>query len=572
MVVSNAEIASIFTQLADLLEIRGEDPFRTRAYRNAARTIGNLGKDLSKMVEEGEDISKLPTIGERIAAKIKEIVETGRLAKLEYLKHDFPPHLLDILTVEGIGPKRAKILYQELHIDSLDALKQAAESHRISKLKGFSEGLEQKILHATLLAKKEGKRFLYAVIEPHALALEHYLKAYKGAEQVTVAGSFRRRKETVGDLDVLTTSKDPAKLINYFVAYPAVKEIVSHGDTRSTVILKNDLQVDLRCVKEESYGAALHYFTGSKSHNIAIRVMAKEQGMKVNEYGLFKDEKKIAGATETEMYEGVGLRYIEPELRESRGEHTAARQNRLPKLIEEDQIRGDLHMHTHYSDGHNNIKEMALAAKKREYGYIAITDHSKHMSIVHGMDEKRAMEQMEEIDRLNEELKGITILKSVELDILEDGSLALPDSVLKEMDFVVAAVHDHFSLTQKMQTKRILRALENPYVKILAHPTGRLIGEREPYKINMKQLYKGIMDNGCFLEINAQPKRLDLNDIYAKRAKEAGVRFTISTDAHNAASLDYMRYGVYQARRGWLEEKDVINTLSLSALKKVLKR
>ena len=572
MVVSNAEIASIFTQLADLLEIRGEDPFRTRAYRNAARTIGNLGKDLSKMVEEGEDISKLPTIGERIAAKIKEIVETGRLAKLEYLKHDFPPHLLDILTVEGIGPKRAKILYQELHIDSLDALKQAAESHRISKLKGFSEGLEQKILHATLLAKKEGKRFLYAVIEPHALALEHYLKAYKGAEQVTVAGSFRRRKETVGDLDVLTTSKDPAKLINYFVAYPAVKEIVSHGDTRSTVILKNDLQVDLRCVKEESYGAALHYFTGSKSHNIAIRVMAKEQGMKVNEYGLFKDEKKIAGATETEMYEGVGLRYIEPELRESRGEHTAARQNRLPKLIEEDQIRGDLHMHTHYSDGHNNIKEMALAAKKREYGYIAITDHSKHMSIVHGMDEKRAMEQMEEIDRLNEELKGITILKSVELDILEDGSLALPDSVLKEMDFVVAAVHDHFSLTQKMQTKRILRALENPYVKILAHPTGRLIGEREPYKINMKQLYKGIMDNGCFLEINAQPKRLDLNDIYAKRAKEAGVRFAISTDAHNAASLDYMRYGVYQARRGWLEEKDVINTLSLSALKKVLKR
>ncbi|SFV69550.1 DNA polymerase X family [hydrothermal vent metagenome] len=570
MVVSNAEIASIFTQLADLLEIRGEDPFRTRAYRNAARTIGNLGKDLSKMVQEGEDISKLPTIGERIAAKIKEIVETGRLAKLEYLKHDFPPHLLDILTVEGIGPKRAKILYQELHIDSLDALKQAAESHRISKLKGFSTGLEQKILHATLLAKKEGKRFLYAVIEPHALALEHYLKAYKGAEQVTVAGSFRRRKETVGDLDVLTTSKDPAKLIDYFVAYPAVKEIVSHGDTRSTVILKNDLQVDLRCVKEESYGAALHYFTGSKSHNIAIRIMAKEQGMKVNEYGLFKDGKKIAGATETEMYEGVGLRYIEPELRESRGEHTAARQNRLPKLIEEDQMRGDLHMHTHYSDGHNSIKEMALAAKKRGYEYIAITDHSKHMSIVHGMDEKRAREQMEEIDRINEELKGITLLKSIEADILEDGSLALPDSVLGEMDFVVAAVHDHFGLTQKIQTKRILRALENPYVKILAHPTGRLIGEREPYKINMKQLYKGIMDNGCFLEINAQPKRLDLNDIYAKRAKEAGVRFAISTDAHNAASLDYMRYGVYQARRGWLERKDVINTLSLSALKKVL--
>lgn len=570
MTVSNADIAEIFNELADLLEIRGEDPFRTRAYRNAARTIENLGKDIAKMVEAGEDISKLPTIGERIAKKIKEIVQTGRLAKLEYLKHSFPPHLLDILKIEGIGPKRAKILYQQLHIGSLEALRKAAEAHKISKLKGFSEKLEQKILKGTMLAKKEGKRFLYAVAETHARALENYLKTYKGSEQVTVAGSFRRRKETVGDLDILATSKEPSLLIDYFVAYPGIKEVVSHGDTRSTVILNNDLQVDLRCVHAESYGAALHYFTGSKSHNIAVRIMARDMGMKVNEYGLFKDDKKIAGATETEMYEGVGLRYIEPELRESRGEHTAARQNKLPKLIEQKQIRGDLHMHTHYSDGHNSIEEMALAAKERGYEYIAITDHSRHLAIVHGMDEKRAREQMEEIDRINAKLKGITILKSVELDILEDGSLALSDSVLKEMDLVVAAVHDHFELTQKMQTARILKALENPYVKILAHPTGRLIGERDPYRVNMKQLYKAVVDNGCFLEINAQPKRLDLNDIYAKRAKEAGVRFAISTDAHNADSLGYMKYGVYQARRGWLEEKDVINTLSLSALKKLL--
>ncbi|AKF24857.1 DNA polymerase III [Sulfurovum lithotrophicum] len=570
MTVSNAEIASIFTQMADLLEIRGEDPFRTRAYRNAARTIENLGKDLSKMVEAGEDISKIPTIGERIANKIREIVQTGRLAKLEYLKHSFPPHLLDILKIEGIGPKRAKILYQELHIGSLDALRKAAEAHKISQLRGFSEKMEQKILKGTMLAKKEGKRFLYSVAEPHAEALETYLKKFSGAEQVTVAGSFRRRKETVGDLDILATSKDPAKLIDYFVDYPGIKEIVSHGDTRSTVILNSDLQVDLRCVQAESYGAALHYFTGSKSHNIAVRIMARDMGMKVNEYGLFKDGKRIAGATEAEMYEGVGLRYIEPELRESRGEHTAARENRLPKLVKQTRIRGDLHMHTHYSDGHNSIEEMALAAKEHGYEYIAITDHSKHMSIVRGMDEKRAREQMAEIDRINAELKGISILKSVELDILEDGSLALPDSVLKEMDLVVAAVHDHFGLTQKMQTRRILKALENPYVKILVHPTGRLIGEREPYKVNMKQLFKGVTDNGCFLEINAQPKRLDLNDIYAKRAKEAGVRFAISTDSHNAASLDYMKYGVYQARRGWLEEKDVINTLSLLKLKKLL--
>ena len=570
MVVTNAEIAAIFKELADLLEIRGEEPFKTRAYRNAARTIENLGRDLAKMVENGEDLTRLPAIGERIANKIREIVKTGRLAKLEYLKHSFPPHLLDLLKVEGIGPKRAKILYQELHIGSLDALKKAAESHKISKLRGFSENLERKILKGTLLAKKEGKRFLYAEAQPYVKDLEAYLRTSPDLLVVTTAGSFRRRKETVGDLDILTTSKQPSRLIGHFVEYPGIAEVLSHGDTRSTVILKNHLQIDLRCVEEASYGAALHYFTGSKSHNIAIRIMARDMGMKVNEYGLFKGKRKLAGRTEEEMYEGVGLRYIEPELRESRGEHTAARENRLPHLVEREEIRGDLHMHTRYSDGHNTIEEMAYAAKSMGYAYIAITDHSKHMPIVHGLDEKRLREQMEEIDRLNERLQGITILKSIEVDILEDGSLALPDSVLSKLDFAVAAVHEHFNLTQKMQTRRILKALENPYVKILAHPTGRLIGEREAYRVTMKQLFKGVVDNGCFLEINAQPKRLDLNDLYTKRAKEAGVRFAISTDAHNAASLDYMQYGINQARRGWLEKGDVINTLSLSALKRTL--
>ena len=571
MFISNAEIASIFTQMADLLEIRGEDPFKTRAYRNAARTIENLGNDLAKMVKAGEDISKLPTIGERIADKIREIVRTGRLAKLEYLKHAFPPHLLDLLKVEGIGPKRAKILYKELHIGSLDSLKKAAESHKISQLKGFSKKLEEKILKGTLLAKKEGKRFLYAVAEPYAMALERYLKAYEGVQQVTVAGSFRRRKETVGDLDILATSKEPAALIDYFVKYPDIKKIISQGDTRSTVILRNEMQVDLRCVHEESYGAALHYFTGSKSHNIAIRIMARDMGMKVNEYGVFKGEKKIAGATEAEVYESVGLRYIEPELRESRGEHTAAKEDRLPHLVSLADMQGDLHMHTTYSDGHNTILEMMEAAKQKGYAYIAVTDHSKHMSIVHGLDEKRLRAQIEKIDEMNETLKGLTILKSIEADILEDGSLALPDSVLKELDLVVAAVHDRFNLSQKLQTQRILKALENPYVKILAHPTGRLIGEREPYRVSMKQLYEGVKANGCFLEINAQPKRLDLKDIYIQKAKEAGVRFVISTDAHNTASLAYMKYGIYQARRGWLQKEDVLNTLSLKALQTALK-
>jgi DNA polymerase (family 10) len=572
MIISNVEIASIFNQLADLLEIKGENPFKIRAYRNAARTIENLGTDLRKMVEEGMDISEIPTIGEHIALKIKEIVQTGRLAKLEYLKHAFPPHLLDLLKVEGIGPKRAKILYQKLHIDSLDALKEAAQAHQIRVLKGFSEKLENKILKGTLMAKKEGKRFMYSVAEPYAYALEVYLKKYKGALQVTVAGSFRRRKETVGDLDILATSHDPALLIEHFVKYPDIKEVISQGDTRSTVILTNGMQVDLRCVAQESYGAALHYFTGSKSHNIVIRIMARDMGMKVNEYGIFKGKKKISGATEDEMYEAVGLCYIDPELRESRGEHRAAKEGRLPELITLEDMRGDLHMHTHYSDGHNTITEMAEAAGKMGYSYIAITDHSEHIPIVHGIDEKRLRVQLEEIDRINDTLKGITILKSIEVDILEDGSLVLPDSVLKELDLVVGAVHDKFNLSQKMQTQRILKAMDNPYFNILAHPTGRLIGEREAYKVNMKQLFEGVKERGCFLEINAQPKRLDLNDIYTKRAKEAGVQFVISTDAHNAASLAYMKYGIFQARRGWLEKKDVLNTYSLKALKKALQR
>jgi len=570
MVISNVEIASVFNQLADLLEINGENSFKVRAYRTAARTIENLGTDLRKMLEEGKDISRIPTIGEHIALKIAEIIKTGRLAKLETLKHAFPPHLLDLLKVEGIGPKRAKVLYRELNIASLEGLKKAAQKHQIRALKGFSEKLENKILKGTILAKKEGKRFMYSVAEPYAEALEAYLKNFKGALQVIVAGSFRRRKETVGDLDILATSAHPAFLIDYFVKYPDIKEVISRGDTRSTVILNNGLQVDLRCVQEESYGAALHYFTGSKSHNIAVRIMARDRGMKVNEYGIFRGEKKIAGLTEEEMYRTVGLDYIEPELRESRGEHRAAKAGVLPRLITEEAIRGDLHMHSLYSDGHNSVLEMAEAAKNRGYSYIALTDHSKHMAIVHGLDEKRLREQMEEIDRINETLKGITILKSIEVDILEDGSLALPDSVLKELDLVVGAVHDKFNLSQKMQTLRILKAMDNPCFNILAHPTGRLIGEREAYTVNMKQLFEGVKERGCFLEINAQPKRLDLNDVYTQRAKEAGVRFAISTDAHNAASLNYMKYGVYQARRGWLEKEDVINTLTLGELKKVL--
>ncbi len=572
MTISNIEIAGIINQLADLLEIQSYNAFKIRAYRNAAREIENIASDLSQMVKDKVDITELPAIGEHIAQKIIEIVTTGKLSKLEDLKKSFPPHILDILKIEGIGPKRAKVLYETLHIGSFEDLRKAALAHKIRELDGFDEKLEKKILEKTVLAKKIGKRFMYSVAEPHAKALVAYLEKSRDILKVLAAGSFRRRKETVGDLDIIATSKNPVVVMKYFVKYPDVKEIVSQGDTRSTVILNNDMQVDFRCVQEESYGAALHYFTGSKSHNIAIRKMAIDKGLKVNEYGIFKGEQKIAGLSEEEMYKTMGFSYIEPELRENRGELEAAKEGKLPHLIDLEDIRGDLHMHTTYSDGQNSIKEMAEFAKKRGYEYIAITDHSKHLAIVHGMDESRLREQIEEIDKINEILDDITILKSIEVDILEDGSLALPDTVLKELDMVVAGVHDKFNLSSEKQTQRILKAMENPYFSILAHPTGRLINEREAYKVDMNLLFKEVKKRGCFLEINAQPKRLDLNDIYAKSAKEMGIKFAISTDSHNKVSMQYIKYGIFQARRGWIEKKDVINALSLRELKKILNK
>jgi len=572
MIVSNRDIAEIFDKLADLLEIKGDNPFKIIAYRNAARTIGNMGTDLSKMVEEGVNLPDIPTIGKNIAQKIIEIIKTGKLSKLKTLQNQFPPHLLDLLTVKGIGPKRTKILYESLHIGSLEELKKAAQAHKIRELNGFGEKLENLILKGTVLAKKEGKRFMYAAVEPHAKALLAYLKSFREVLQIEIAGSYRRKKETLGDLDILATAKNPKHVIEHFIKYKEIKEIISQGTTRSTVILNSNLQVDLRCVSDESYGAALHYFTGSKFHNIAIRIMAAERGLKVNEYGIFRGGKKIAGETEEEMYKSVGLCYIEPELRENRGELKAAKAGKLPDLIKLEDIRGDLHIHSRYSDGQNSVMEMAKAAKELGYEYIAITDHSKHLGIVHGIDEKRLRKQLEEIDKINETLEGITVLKSIEVDILKDGSLSLPNHILKELDLVVGAVHDHFDLSLKKQTKRVIKAMDNPYLNILAHPTGRLIGEREAYRIDMELLFQEVKTRGCFLEINAQPKRLDLNDIYAKSAKEAGVKFVLSTDAHNIASLEYMKYAIFQARRGWIEKKDVINVLSLNALKKALKR
>lgn len=571
MGITNAEIARIFKEYADLLEIKGENPFKVRAYRNAARTIENIGKSLEELVKEGYDLTRLPGIGSDLSQYIQEIVTTGKFSKLQKLKKQIPPSLVDMLSIEGLGPKRIKTLYEKLGIASMEDLRRAAQNGEIEKLPGFGPTLVQKILKGIRLLKKAGHRFKWSEAKEYVEDILAYMGQIE-LSHLDVAGSYRRKKETVGDLDILATAKDFSEVIRHFVKYPKIKEVVSAGSTRSTVILNNDLQVDLRSVEDESYGSALHYFTGSKAHNIAIRKIAIELGLKVNEYGIFRGEERIAGKTEEEVYKAVGLCYIEPELRENRGEIEACKAHRLPQLVELKDIRGDLHMHTNYSDGKNSIEEMAKAAKELGYEYIAITDHSRRLTIAKGLDEKRAIEELEQIDRINEKFEDITILKGMEVDILEDGRLDMSDEVLSRLDIVLIAVHYKFTLSKDRQTRRILRAFENPYVNILAHPTGRMIGIREPIELDMEQILAKAKEYNIHLEINAQPERLDLTDIHAKMAKEMGVKMAINSDAHNIFSLRYMEYGINQARRGWCEKDDIINTRSLNQLKKVLKR
>ncbi len=572
MAVTNAEIAAIFKKTADLLEIKGENPFKIRAYRNAARTIENIGKSISDLVKEGYDLTKLPGIGHDLSEYLKEITTTGKFSKLEELEKEIPPHLVEMLAIEGLGPKRIKTLYEKLHVESMEDLKRAANSKEIEKLPGFGPTLVKKILKGIKLAKKAGERFRYDVAENYAKDLVEYLKKIEGIIFIEVAGSYRRKKETVGDLDIVIAAKNWDEVTDHFVKYEGVKEVVSKGTTRSTVILKSNLQVDLRSVCEDSFGAALHYFTGSKAHNIAIRKIGVKLGLKINEYGVFKGSQRVAGKSEEELYKSVGLCYIEPELRENRGEIEAAQEGKLPNLVTLDDIRGDLHIHTKYTDGKNSIEDMAKAAMDRGYEYIAITDHSKRVTVAKGLDEKRVLEQIEEIEKINDKLQNITILKGIEVDILEDGTLDLSDEILKRLDIVVGAIHFKFNLSKEKQTKRILKAMDNPYFNILAHPTGRLIGEREGYMFDIEKVFSYAKQNGCFLEINAQPERLDLSDIYVKMAKDMGIKMAVSTDAHNIFSLDYMKYGIYQARRGWCEKEDIINTNSLNSLKKLLKR
>jgi DNA polymerase (family 10) len=570
--IHNSDVSRILKEIADLLAIEEANQFRVRAYRNAARTVETLSRPVSDLIADEKDLTELDDIGKDMAGKIKEIVKTGELTQLENLHDRIPPDLVEMLKLDGLGPKRVHKIFEQLNVTDLSELEKAAENHEIQKLDGLGPKTEQKILNELPHLQDQDGRILLNQAEEWADSLATYLREIKGVKRVQVAGSYRRGKETVGDLDILVIGEDGKYIIDQFVNFEDVEEVVSKGETRSTVMLRTGLQVDLRVVAAESYGAALFYFTGSKAHNIYLRNMALDRGWKVNEYGVFQDEKRIAGETEQEVYELFDLPFIVPELREDRGEFEAAQHGELPELVTQDDIRGDLQMHTQSSDGHATLKEMAQAARDLGYEYIAITDHSPNLGITQGLGAEGLSKQIDSIERLNDEMEDLRLLKSIEVDILEDGSLDLPDESLQQLDLTICSVHSHFDLSVDQQTDRIIRAMDNPYFNILAHPTGRKIGERPPYEIDMKRLMQAALERGCFLEVNADPSRLDLNDIYIKMAKEMGLKLAISTDAHRLSALHHMRFGVMQARRGWQSADDVLNTRGWKELKELLKR
>ena len=562
MPVHNADVAALFEEVADLLAIQGENAFRIRAYRNAARTLNQLSRPVADLVAAEEDLSDLPDIGDDLAGKIATIVDTGTLPLRDELAQDIPPAVADLLRIPGLGPKRVRRLRDDLGVDSRADLKRAAEAGEVQALDGFGETMEQNILDG-LAQMSDDARWLLARVEPIVASLHDHVSAHDAVERVDAAGSYRRRKETVGDLDVLALADDGPAVTEHFAAYEDVAETLSQGDTRASVRLRSGLQADLRVVPPESYGAALLYFTGSKAHNVKLRDWAIEKELKLNEYGVFRtdeDEERVAGETEEDVYALFDLPYIVPELRENRGELDAAADGTLPDLVTRADLRGNLHTHTTYSDGRHSLEEMAAAAQARGLEYLAITDHSPTVAVAQGLDADALRKQMDAIDRLNDDLDDLRVLKGIEVDILKDGSLDLPDAVLADLDLCLCALHTALDLDEDTQTERVLRALDNPHVHVLAHPTGRRINERPPIEIDLGRVMEAALDRGCVLELNAQPERLDLSDVYCKRAKELGLPLVIGADAHAADGLDVLHYGVDQARRGWLEAGDVLNT------------
>lgn len=572
MRIRNTFIADVFNRMADLLEIKGDNPFRVRAYRTAARTVYGLTRDVSEMMGNGEDLSRLPGIGKDLANKIKELTETGHLKVLERLKEELPSELVDLMKISGLGGRRIRLLNLKLGILTVEQLEKAANEHKICKISGFGEKTEKNILESIKQVKNTSIRMKLFDAEEVVNRIENHLNKSDIIISKIVAGSFRRKVETVRDIDILITGNDPVSIISHFLLFPEIDKVIVKGESKCTVLLKIGLQVDIRVVDESCYGAALHYFTGSKAHNIEIRKRGVRLGLKINEYGIYRGDKRIGGENESDVYRAVGMSYIEPELREDRGEIDAALNYNLPQLIQNKDIRGDLHVHTNRTDGHASMKEMVYAAMELGYEYVAITDHSKHLAMTHGLNEMDLAKQIDEIDKINSRLKKFRVLKGIEVDILEDGSLDLPDSILKELDLTVCSIHSHLNFNRSQQTERILRAMDNKFFTILAHPTGRLINQRSPYEIDMERIILKAREFGCFIEVNSYPDRLDLNDVHCKMVRDMGEKVAINTDAHSTNDLNFMRLGVSQARRGWLSVSDVINTRKIDELLSLIKR
>jgi DNA polymerase (family 10) len=569
--MKNQQVAKIFNEIAELLELKGENVFRIRAYRRAAQNIDGLSKDVTTLSKE--DLTSIPGIGADLAAKIQEYLSTGKVAKHEELKNEIPEGVLQLLQVPGLGPKKAKMLFDKLKVKSVDDLEEALKKGKLSGLPGIQKKTEENILKGIELLKRGTERRPLGRVLPLAEDIIRRVRDAAPVGTIEVAGSIRRMKETVKDIDILTTSKNPEAVMDAFVKLPHVTRVLMHGPTKSSVITEEGIQVDLRVVEEDSFGAALQYFTGSKQHNIKLREMAVKAGLKINEYGVFKEpgDKKVGGKKEEDVYKALKLPNIPPELREDTGEIEAAQKGKLPDLVTLDDIRGDLHVHTKWSDGSHDLDTMVQAARKKGYQYIAITDHTKGLGVAHGLDEKRLAEEIRLIDEANSRLSGFRILTGTEIDIRADGRLDLPDEVLAGLDIVVASIHSGFKQPREQITKRILSAIRNSCVSVIAHPTGRLIGERDAYALDMEAVLREAARYGVAMEVNAYPLRLDLNDLHIKMAKEYGVPLVISTDAHVTTQYDFMAYGVSIARRGWAEKKDVLNTLSYEQLIRRLK-
>jgi DNA polymerase (family X) len=566
--VQNARVVYIFTQMADLLEIAGANPYRVRAYRTAARTIADLQTPVDQLARSDDALLKLPGIGKELAGKIREIVETGGLERLRSLQKNTGPELAHLMRLPQLGPKRIRTLHQHLGIQDLTALQAAAQAGRLRGLPGFGSRTEQAIRQA--LARGEVNRMLLPRAEQIAAALIGHMRQFAGIRQIEAAGSLRRRTETVRDLDLVAAGDDPFTLVAHFIAFEENARVIAREPTRAAIQLSTSCKVALRVVPEERFGAALHDVTGALRHTTAVRRRALQQGLKLHEEGLFEGATLVAGGTEAEIFARLGLAYIPPELREGRGELEAAASGTLPDLITRAAIRGDLHAHTTLTDGRADLPAMAQAAQAMGYEYLAITEHSQKLAMVGGLKPDQVLRNLDHIDRVNESLDTLVLLKGMEVDILEDGRLDLPDDVLARLDLRICAVHYGQRLSRERQTERILRAMDNRYFNILAHPTGRLIERRDPYEVDMARIMAAALSRGCYLELNANPDRLDLNARHCRMAREMGVKIAISTDAHSVMELNNMRFGIDQARRGWLTPEDVLNTRSRTELLKLM--